>query len=309
MKLVQLYLKAFGPFTDREPLDFHSTTPGLHIIYGPNEAGKSSSLRALKALLYGFGHTTPDNFVHAYDQLLVGGCLENDAGKKMVFYRRKKKVNDMVDEAGNPLDPGLLAPFLSGVDPKVFASLYGIDHDKLVQGGNDILDQKGEVGQALFAAGAGISSLQHLIEQLEKEAADLFKPSGQNPWINQAIKKFKELQKQAREKSLSYRDWEQHKDALADAENKHAGLEKERDHVNSELHRLNRLHLAIPELASLKSWQEQKQNLGPVIPLTPDFEKQVDRVNQEMQEAEEQLQKNRACNRHWRILIKRNRRI
>jgi uncharacterized protein YhaN len=135
--------------------------------------------------------------------------------------------------------------------------------------------------------------LQHLIDQLEKEAADLFKPSGQNPWINQAIKRFKDLQKQAREKSLSYRDWEKHKDALADAQKKHADLERQRDYVNSELHRLNRLHQAIPELASLKSWQEQKQNLGSVIPLTPDFEKQVDRVNQAMQEAEEQLQKNR----------------
>ena len=56
MRLKRLHLKAVGPFTDRT-LEFDSKEPGLHIIYGPNEAGKSSSLRALKALLYGFAST------------------------------------------------------------------------------------------------------------------------------------------------------------------------------------------------------------------------------------------------------------
>ncbi len=293
MKLNQLYLKAFGPFTDREPLDFDAVFPGLHIIYGPNEAGKSSSLRALRALLYGFDHQTPDNFIHSYDQLLVGGCLENDAGQKIVFFRRKKRVNDIVDEAGDPLDPGILAPFLSGVEPNIFESLYGIDHDRLVRGGKDILDQKGELGQALFAAGAGMSSLQNLISRLENEAKALFKPSGQNPEINQAIKRFKELQKRAREKSLSYRDWKKHKDALTAAEKTRDDLEKERDHLNRKLQGLARLQQAIPELASLASREKQQQDLGEVPPLTPDFEKQVDQVSREMQAAEQQLQKDR----------------
>ena len=158
MRLKRLDLKAFGPFTERPPLDFNSKEPGLHIIFGPNEAGKSSSLRALKALLYGFPQQTPDNFIHNYDQLLVGGCLENSAGEEIIFQRRKKRIGDVINEAGDPLDLGVLVPFLNGIEPEIFESLYGIDHDTLVKGGKEILAQKGEVGQALFAAGAGISS-------------------------------------------------------------------------------------------------------------------------------------------------------
>jgi len=105
MRLKRLDLKAFGPFTERS-LEFDSKEPGLHIIFGPNEAGKSSSLRGLKALLYGFPAQTPDNFLHNYDQLLVGGCLENKDGQKIVFQRRKKRVNDLLDAEGNPLDMG-----------------------------------------------------------------------------------------------------------------------------------------------------------------------------------------------------------
>ena len=44
MRFDKLLLRAFGPFTDRT-LDFAAAAPaGLHLIYGPNEAGKSSSL-------------------------------------------------------------------------------------------------------------------------------------------------------------------------------------------------------------------------------------------------------------------------
>ena len=90
MRLKRLDLKAFGPFTDRT-LEFDTSASGLHIIFGQNETGKSSSLRALKALLYGFPERTSDNFVHANDQLLVGGCLEGADGRELSFLRRKKR--------------------------------------------------------------------------------------------------------------------------------------------------------------------------------------------------------------------------
>ena len=290
MRLKRLDLKAFGPFTDRT-LEFNSEEPGLHIIFGPNEAGKSSSLRALKALLYGFPQQTPDNFIHNYDQLLVGGCLENSAGEEIIFQRRKKRIGDVIDEAGNPLDLGVLAPFLHGVEPEIFESLYGIDHDTLVRGGEEILAQKGEVGQALFAAGAGISSLREVIDQLEKEATDLFKSAGQLPEINKAVKRFKELQKEVKAVSLSSKDWKDHQKALENAEAERAGLEKERDHKNKELHRLDRLEQAVPELASLKSWQDQLLALGKVILLPTDFAERHRQVSQEMREARQQLQR------------------
>ncbi len=290
MKLTRLDLKAVGPFTDRS-LDFHSRIPGLHIIYGPNEAGKSSSLRALKALLYGFPQQTPDNFRHNYDQLLVGGCLQNSDGEELAFWRRKKRIGDIIDEAGNPLPANALAPFLHGVEPEIFESLYGIDHEILLRGGEEILAQKGEVGQALFAAGAGITSLKEVIDQLEKEAADLFKSTGQLPEINKAIKRFKELQKEAKAASLSCKDWKDHRKALKVAEEDRSRLEKERDTINKEIRRLERLAQAIPELASLQSYREQLQLLGDVTFLPPNFAENYQQVAQAIREADLQLQK------------------
>ena len=290
MRIKRLHLKAVGPFTDRI-LEFDSQEPGLHIIYGPNEAGKSSSLRALKALLYGFPQQTPDNFLHNYDQLLVGGCLVDSGGEELTFWRRKKRVGDVIDEAGNPLPANVLSQFLHGVEPEIFASLYGIDHEALIRGGEEILAQKGEVGQALFAAGAGISSLRQVTDQLEQEAAELFKSTGQLPKINKAIRRFRDLQKDAKAVGLSCKDWKDLHKALQVAEAERAKLEKERDHQNRELRRLERLAQAIPELACLQAYREQLQSLGKVTLLPPDFTENHRQVVQAIREAELQLQK------------------
>ncbi|MDP3429516.1 MAG: AAA family ATPase, partial [Desulfomicrobium sp.] len=150
MKIRRLLLKAYGPFSDRE-LDFASSLPGLHIVHGPNEAGKSSALRALQALLFGFPPRTGDNFLHAYDQLLVGGCLLRADGRELSFFRRKKNKNDLFDAKDQPLSADTLVPFLQGVGKDIFSSQFGIDHETLVRGGQGILQQEGEIGQALFA--------------------------------------------------------------------------------------------------------------------------------------------------------------
>ena len=45
MRILDLHLRAVGPFTDLS-LDLSAGNRGLHIIYGLNEAGKSSALRS-----------------------------------------------------------------------------------------------------------------------------------------------------------------------------------------------------------------------------------------------------------------------
>src|SRR3954470_18746633 len=88
MKIIQLNMFAFGPFSG-QTLDFEKGNASLHVVYGPNEAGKSSSLRALRQWLYGIPHNCSDNFIHANPNLRIGGVLEGSKGKKLEFIRRK----------------------------------------------------------------------------------------------------------------------------------------------------------------------------------------------------------------------------
>ncbi len=60
MKLRTLELDKFGAF-DNLRLNFRADAK-LHVVYGPNEAGKSTALAAVGALLYGVPERTPFAF-------------------------------------------------------------------------------------------------------------------------------------------------------------------------------------------------------------------------------------------------------
>ena len=288
MIIKRLELKAYGPFSDRE-LDFDSALPGLHIVHGPNEAGKSSAMRALQALLFGFPLRTGDNFLHPYDQLLVGGCLRNADGRELCFYRRKKNKNDLFDAKDQSLPPDALVPFLQGLGQDLFASMYGINHETLVQGGQGILDQQGEVGQALFAAGAGFASLKSVLAGLDAEADELFRPRGVNKAITQALGHYKELQARLRAVSLGSQEWQRQCASLAQAEDELRLLTQRSQDLRRELHLLERLSRSLPFLTQRRLYLEKLQVMGEVVPLPEDFGMQRRRLEEELRAARGRL--------------------
>src|SRR5689334_16380655 len=94
MRFRKLGLDAFGPFTGLS-LDFtRAQGNGLHLVYGPNEAGKSSSLRAIRDLLFGFPQNTPDAHLHPTAALRLSALVERD-GQELAFVRRKKRKDSL----------------------------------------------------------------------------------------------------------------------------------------------------------------------------------------------------------------------
>ena len=288
MRIKQLDLIAFGPFTG-QALDFDSKGPALTIIFGPNEAGKSSSLRALKCLLYGIPERTPDNFLHSNDQLLLGGSLMADDGDQLTFLRRKRRKASLFDTLENPLGPEALAPFIRGIEQDEFETLYGIDHEALVQGGRDILAQKGEVGQALFSAGAGISSLREVLSTLDAQADELFRPRASTRHINQALSDYRKLQKDIREATLSGRDWVEVEKGLQKAHVELALVEQKRREKDTERRQLERLKQALPQLALRQQYLDRLRNLGAVSPLPDDFTQRRRKTTDGLQAARQTL--------------------
>jgi len=135
MRILQLNLPAFGPFTDT-CLDLSGGHEGLHVVYGPNEAGKSSSLRAITHFFYGIPPRTPDNFVHPYPRLRIGARLKHSDGTVLDLVRRKANQNSLrLAEDDTPWDESEMGRFLGDVDRDLFHLMFGIDHERLRRGG------------------------------------------------------------------------------------------------------------------------------------------------------------------------------
>ncbi len=270
MELKRLQLIAYGPFTDRE-LDFGEGPGGLHLVYGPNEAGKSSSLRALKALLFGIPTRTTDNFLHSHGELRVGGCLRDERGEELCFVRRKGRKETLLTPDGEPLDERSLAPFLRGITSELFGTLFAIDHDELVRGGEAILAQKGEVGQALFAASLGVPAVHDLLRELEEEADALFRPRASTRVINRALAEYRRQLQEMERVSLSSRTWAEHRRAYESVCRELERLHREIEEKQQTLNRWQRIRRVVPKLARRRELLRRLAEFSDVALLPADF--------------------------------------
>lgn len=255
MKFLKLDLRAFGPFTDLS-LSLAQPAQGLHLIYGPNEAGKSSALRAITDFLFEIPGRSNDNFIHSYPKLRIGAELESSAGQRLQITRRKGNRNTLrCGEDQNPVEEAELQAFLGNVDRELFELMFGIDHERLRQGGAQILAGQGEIGQLLFAAGAGIANLQDVQTALGQEIERLLKPSGRTGAIAENSSLLRNLQKDVKEAQIPLESWRKHDEALRTAKTRQAECEQTMREKQGTLNHLSRISTAIPLVGRWKQAQ------------------------------------------------------
>ena len=271
MKILRIGLLAFGPFTDKI-LDLHKGHEGLHIVYGPNEAGKTSALRALRQLLYGIPERSSDAFIHPYAKLRIGGKLLKSDGAVLEFVRRKGRVNTLrAKDDATLIDESHLHTFLGGVDSDLFATMFGIDHADLVQGGEEIIQGGGDVGQVLFAAGSGISDLRKVQDELQAEAEKLFKPRGQTQRINEALATLKKNKKALREAELPGQEWVRHDRALREALDHKQSIDRDLGQKQRGQNRLERIREALSAISKHKELLNDLKMCVDAVLLSADF--------------------------------------
>ena len=274
MRLLALKLTAFGPFTNGV-IDFDSVdAPGLHVVYGPNEAGKSAALRAITDLFFGIPHQSPDGFLHSHGDLRIGGLVRRPDGSQLAFIRRKGHKNTLLDEEERPLDDSVLQNTLSGMTREMFAGMFGIDHQRLREGGRQLIAGEGDVAVGLYAAALGMSGLRGLLKDLRGEAEGLFKPTGKTPSINRLIIEYKELRKQVSDFSLPGREWLELRGSVEKTEEELAELKKDLLRLESLLNRLQRFEKAIPLAAERRAAFREVETLGNAQLLASNFGKE-----------------------------------
>ena len=274
MKLIRLQLQAFGPFTDRV-LDFGSSGQSLVIVHGPNEAGKSATLRAISDLRFGIPTQSKDNFIHAHTDMRVGGTFVDRHGTEHGLVRRKGRGATLRQSIGGediPVPPETEAMITCGLTKDDYDAMFGLDHARLRQGGEALLKGEGEVGAALFEASAGVRSIPAVLEQFDQSARKYFMPGarGKNALINAALKDYADRQaeyKQALVRPTQWQDlFKKHKSAAQEL----AALEQRQREANARLLDIREMRAVAPVLRSLDQATLTLQERADVILLSPE---------------------------------------
>ncbi|HEY1067449.1 MAG TPA: AAA family ATPase, partial [Pirellulales bacterium] len=246
MRIDRLRLIAFGGFTDAA-LDLSSGDSGMHVVYGPNEAGKSTSLRALDCLLFGFPHQGAHDFLHSLRDLRIGATLRRKDGATLEVVRRRGNQNTLRagDDDEVVLEPTFRA-FLGPLDQTTFRTMFALDHASLLAGGKAIATGSGEVGEILFSAGGGLADLHQVKTELDKSADRYFLPRGSKPKINELLTALETAKRELLARQLPSSKGEQLEQALARALAERTTLLAESDEVRRTRLRWDRLREAAP---------------------------------------------------------------
>ncbi|MFZ2855507.1 MAG: AAA family ATPase, partial [Rhodocyclaceae bacterium] len=280
MRIAQLDLKAFGHFSERRIVFAGGNAAGggdFHIAYGPNEAGKTTISRALKAALFGIPERTTDNHRHANPSLRVGVVLARASGEQLAAMRRKARKNSLLrydaqsgEELGEAIADELLSQWLGGLSEGLYTSMFGLDHDELVAGGKALSEGKGELGQSLFEAGAGLSSIRTLRERLAKEADDLFRPRAPSTAIFKELDHYAVARRAARDAQTRPAEWETLRKHADEAGSAYEAARRQQENLQRDARRLERLAAVLPDIAARALARERLAALGEVRRLPAD---------------------------------------
>lgn len=280
MNFDELTIDRFGVW---RKLHLGKFSPGPNVLFGPNEAGKSTLLEFCRGVLYGF---TPKREAYLIDREggPSGGTLVGTRSQSRVRIARRLRSPESIDGApanadrvewldvsvdDHPWPSTQLDDLLDGIDGAVFENVFAVGLDEMQELGTL---SGSEAARMLADLSTGISrrSLGEALEELAAGRERLLSPTGQQGQIAELRARRGRLLDSARQ--------------AAAATDQYARLNQECSSLDAELATVDEEHReAARELARLEAvervrepWQERQAiderlaGLGSIPDLPPD---------------------------------------
>lgn len=291
MRFHRIDLIKYGKFSGRS-IEFPRACPArndFHLIIGPNEAGKSTLRSAILDVLFGIPTRSPLAFLHPLNELRLGAHVGNHAAA-LEFHRAKAQKQTLRSPADAVLPDTALAPFLGTADRGFFDQMFGLDHSRLVAGGNSILSAENDVGRILFQSAAGVAGLGKIRDALLAEAEKLWAPKkAANRAYYIGAEQLDKATAAMKEATVRTRVWAEASAQLEKVKEK-LGIEQDRlRQLQLDRSRLERVRRAAPFLRALRESESQLSRLGEVPELAPDAAAVLDMAQRELATAGQTL--------------------
>ena len=247
-----------GNFGARRDWALPSLRPGLNLLFGPNESGKTTLLQFLRGMLFGFDRSP----LMPLDGEPGGGLtLADEQGREWLLERwgRGKKARVNLSGAAATLGEAGLRALLQHVSRPVYENVFAFGLSELAN--LKSLDQQG-VRELLYSASLGLGrvSLAKVEADLQKQADTLFNPDprAKKPEINQLLVELAGVRQTLTELARQPEEYQALLTDLARLEADIVELTQKRQDAEGKRHHLQKLAQA---WAVWEDWQEVEADL------------------------------------------------
>lgn len=255
MKIDSISIENFGVFKRK---CFQFELAPLVLVYGANEAGKTTALNGIRQAIAGF---------RPRSGYLVGGSMRAEisaqlrSGKPLEICRRKSRTDLLSGTLdGHEIDAQKIQSLLSNVDIDSYEQLFGFTLDELRKGEAALKSVR--LSDALAGGSmGGIRAFEQLRRDLDTSLGELYKSRGSTPHINLKLTELKEQQQKLRSEEVLPQKVESLRSAIKDAGKQAEKFKSEMDALRKRIGQLNRVQRAIPHFETRKAILSQLEDI------------------------------------------------
>lgn len=269
MRLKQIQIYNFGQFSQET---FDLPEGNLAAFFGGNEAGKSTTVAFIKQILFGFNlKNTSSVFFEDYEPLTksypMGGQLVFASGEGEFTLERTWSKGDKSKTGavkvllnGQEVPASVFYDRIQNIDGGFYAESFIFNEDLLRQVSSL---SEGEILENIYYLGAAQSSqLLAIRADFDKEAKDLFKPSGKKAPVNQDLLKLAEQRDKVASDGQEFDAYQQLEVKRLAEEKEAKKLEKEVQEVNGQLSKLDK---QLEQVKNYQTYLDLKKQVSPVV--------------------------------------------
>ena len=282
MRLNELHIDGFGHFHQHTIAPLHRD---VTVLYGPNEAGKSTLLAFIRTILFGF----PSRRRNQYYPPLAGGRhggrirMTDDEGASYTLERFagvRGGPYTLRAESGEPIaDSAVLQQLTGHATLDLFSNVFAFSLDEIQ---NEDLMSNSDVAGRLYSVGMGASRIPELTKSLADRKAGLFRPRGSAQKIAVLIRDLDDIDGQLRVVQGNADEYRRLTDRQDSIRRELEGADSELSGLNTRRAEIDRLLQGWDDWVALEGFEAQLRDV-------PHFQRFPDNPIERMENLEDRV--------------------